>query len=179
MDFKGCERQFDWIEILPVYDKSGKHTTIYDSYNAACMAKMMQNIKLSNISDADNATNPMKFDINNNTQKHLLWKQYIAWHSDSYTNAPISDYINNPVLQELLPENTYMSKSSYERIYIDLRDSLWYTNEVEKLSRNDPKLKLTIETKTPLTKKKKKKKWGFRFGVIEMGNIFICCWTVA
>ena len=84
----------------------------------------MQNIKLSNISDADNATNPMKFDINNNIQKHLFWKQYIAWHSDSYTNAPISDYINNPVLQELLPENTYMSKSSYERIHIDLRDSL-------------------------------------------------------
>ena len=95
----------------------------------------------------------MKFDINNDTQKHLVWKQYIAWNCDDYTNTPISDYINNPVFQELLPENTYMSNTSDERIYIDLRDSLGYTNEMERPSRNNSKLKLTTETKIPLTKK--------------------------
>ena len=34
VDFNGCERQFNWLEISPVYDKSNKHATIYDRYNA-------------------------------------------------------------------------------------------------------------------------------------------------
>ena len=41
VDFKGCERQFDWLEISVVYDKSNNHTTIYDSYNAECAARMI------------------------------------------------------------------------------------------------------------------------------------------
>ena len=57
------------------------------------------------------------------------------------------------MFQGLLPENTYMSNTSDERIYIDLRDGIGYTNEMERASRNDSKLKLTIETKMPLTKK--------------------------
>ena len=41
--------------------------TIYDSYNAECATRMIQNIELSNIFDAYIATNTMKFDINNDT----------------------------------------------------------------------------------------------------------------
>ena len=33
VEFLGANRQFDWIEISIVYDKSDKYTTIYDSYN--------------------------------------------------------------------------------------------------------------------------------------------------
>ena len=58
-----------------------------------------------------------------------------------------------PVFQEFLSGNTYMSNISDERIYIDLRDSLGYTNKMERRSRNNFKLKLTIETKIPLMKK--------------------------
>ena len=39
VEYLGSNRQFDWIEISIVPDKSDKHTTIYDSYNremAAC-----------------------------------------------------------------------------------------------------------------------------------------------
>ena len=78
-DFKGCERQLHWLKICLVYDKSNKHTTLYDSYKAKCAARMIKNIELSNISDADSATNTMKFNINNDTQKHLLQKQYTGW----------------------------------------------------------------------------------------------------
>ena len=31
--FKGTQRQFEWIEISLVYDKSYQHLTIYDSYD--------------------------------------------------------------------------------------------------------------------------------------------------
>ena len=42
VDFKGCDRQFDWLEISLLYNKSDKHLTIYDSYNAACAARMIE-----------------------------------------------------------------------------------------------------------------------------------------
>ena len=76
---KVCERQLDWLKIYLVYDKSDKHATLYDSCNAKCAARMIKNIELSNISDTYSATNTMKFNINNDAQKHLLWKQYTAW----------------------------------------------------------------------------------------------------
>ena len=72
VDFKGCERQLDWLEISLVYDKSDKHLTIYNNYNAKCAAKMTKIIELANISDVCSAKNTMKFDTSNNTQKHML-----------------------------------------------------------------------------------------------------------
>ena len=102
----------------------------------------------------------MKFDISNDTQKHLLWKQYIAWHCNGYIN----DYINNPVFQELLLESDYFGTKSDEKIYIDLRDSLGYTDEIEKPSRNDSKLNVTIELRNPLAKKMRLRVWGYTNG---------------
>ena len=72
VDFKGCERKFEWLEISLVYDKSDKHLTVYDSYNAECVAKMIKSIELANISNAYSATNTIKFDASNDTQKHML-----------------------------------------------------------------------------------------------------------
>ena len=93
--------------------------------------------------------------------KNICSGNNIAWHYDGYTNASISDYINNPVFQELLPENTYISNTSDERIYIDLKDSLGYTSKMERPSGNNSKLKLIIETKNPLTKKMRLRVWSY------------------
>ena len=99
----------------------------------------------------------MKFNTLIDTQKHLLQKKYVAWHSDRYTAAPISDYINNTAFQELLLELDYFGNKSSEKVYIDLRDSLGYTDEIEKPSRNDSKINATIELKK---------------GAYERGNCF-------
>ena len=69
VDLKGCHRQFDLLEISLLYDKNDKHLTIYDSYNVECAARMTKKIELSNISDAYSATNMMKFNISNSTEK--------------------------------------------------------------------------------------------------------------
>ena len=50
--FKGMQRQFDWLEISIVFDKSYQHTTIYDSYDLQLAAKLIQTIKLENTSTA-------------------------------------------------------------------------------------------------------------------------------
>ena len=39
IDFLDAKRQFDWIELSLVYDKSDKHTTVCDSYNYELAAK--------------------------------------------------------------------------------------------------------------------------------------------
>ena len=41
MDFKVCERQFDWLEISLLYDKSDEQLAIDHSYNAECAARMI------------------------------------------------------------------------------------------------------------------------------------------
>ena len=42
MDFNGCDKQFDWLEKSLLYNKSNKHLTIYDSYNAEATAKLIK-----------------------------------------------------------------------------------------------------------------------------------------
>ena len=39
IDFLGANKQFHWIELSLVYNKSDQHTTIYDSYNHESAAK--------------------------------------------------------------------------------------------------------------------------------------------
>ena len=68
IDFLGSNRQFDWIEISLVYDKSDKHLTIYDSYNAECAARLIKSIELSNISEACSGTTTKKFDTSYDTE---------------------------------------------------------------------------------------------------------------
>ena len=70
-----------------------------------------------------------------------------------------------------------MSNISGKIIYIDLRDSLGYTNEMERAIRNDSKLKLTIETQIPLTKKNWVCVWGYTNGeyiyVLHDGSLML------
>ena len=43
-DFKSCNRQFDWLKISLLYDKSDKHLTNYDSYNVESAARMIKKL---------------------------------------------------------------------------------------------------------------------------------------
>lgn len=161
VDFKESDRQFDWLEVSLVYDKRDKHLIIYDSYNGECVVQKIESIELANISKAYSVTNTINIDTPNDTQKHMLWKQFVAWNCNGYSAVLISDYINNPTFQELPVEKDYFGNDSDERVYIEFRDSLGYTNEIEKPSRNDSKLTLTIELKSALTKKMMLRVWRY------------------
>ena len=56
----------------------------------------------------------------------------------------MTDYMNNPIYQELISEDDYFDVLSDERIYLDLRGSSGYVKEAEKLERNDSKITLHI-----------------------------------
>ena len=70
------------------------------------------------------------------------------------------------MFQELLLKSDYFRTKSDEKINIDLRDSLGYTDKIKKPSKNDSKLKVTIELRNPLAKKKKirLRVWGYTNG---------------
>ena len=78
VSFKGCERQFDWLEVCLVYNKSDKHLKICDSYNVECVAQIIKSVELANISEAYSVTNTIKFDTLNDMQKNLLRKQFVV-----------------------------------------------------------------------------------------------------
>ena len=144
IDFLGANRQFDWLEISLVYNKSDKHTTIYDSYNVEIASKKIKSVKLTNFTEIYSLINEKKYDIDNLTQRHLLYKQFVAWSCNGWSVAPLSDYKNNPVLQELISEDHYFGVKSDERVYLDLRASSGYVKEAEKLERNDSKISLHL-----------------------------------
>ena len=121
VDFLGSSRQFAWLEISLVFDKSNKHTTIYDIYNVEVAAKYIKSIKLTNFNEIYSLTNEKKYDTDNLTQKHLLYKQVVAWACNACSTAPLSGYINNPVYKNFIDENVYDGNVSNERTYLDLR----------------------------------------------------------
>ena len=126
-------RQVDWIELSLVYDKSDKHTTIYDSYNVEIASKAIKSVKLTNFTEIQSLTNEKKFDIDNLTQKHLLYKQLVAWSCNDSSVAPLTDYMNNKIYQELTEEDNYFDVRSDGRLYLDLTASSGYVKEAEKL----------------------------------------------
>ena len=54
--------------------------------------------------------NQRKYNTTNKTQKHLLYKQFIAWHCDGYPIVPITNCIKNPIFQELPGEKKLFIK---------------------------------------------------------------------
>ena len=72
--FKGAQRQFDWLEISIVYDKSYQHTTIYDSYDLELAAKLIKSIKFENTSSTYSLTGKLSYDLEKEEETFLLYK---------------------------------------------------------------------------------------------------------
>ena len=78
--------------------------------------------------------------------------------------APLKDFASNPIVQEVKDESDYFSDDSDKKVYVDLRDSGGYTNELDKASQNDSKMTITIELKNALAKKMRLRVWGYTNG---------------
>ena len=96
------------------------------------------------------ASNKLKFDIINSSEKYLLYMQNIAWICSSYLIVALTDYANNPIFQELPNFLTFFAWMD-KRMY--MRASKEYIDELEKLKWDHSELTLKINFKTPITKK--------------------------
>ena len=110
VNFKGANRQIDWLEISLVYDKSYQHETIYDSYDLELAAQLIQSVKFQNTSKAYSLTGKVEFDIKNNDEKYLLYNMFVVYQCDGNTSATITQYKNNEVYQNVTSEYGYRDK---------------------------------------------------------------------
>ena len=88
-------------------DKSDEHTTMYDSYNREMAAQLIKLLKLSNFTEIYSLRNEKKYSVDNLTQRYLLYKQFVAWNCNGSSVAPLSEYMDNPIFQELPDENIF------------------------------------------------------------------------
>lgn len=95
---------------------------IYDNYDLERASTLIQNIEIENISNIHGVHNDLKYDMSDAAEKHLLYKQNVAWNFNCYWIAQRKDYANNPIYQELSTESEYFT-DAVKRIDIDLRDS--------------------------------------------------------
>ena len=161
VEFLGSNRKFDWIEISIVPYKSDKHTTIYQSYNRELASQMIKTLRLSNFTEIDSLTNEKKYSIDSLAQKNLLYKQFVAWNCNGSSVVPLTEYMDNPIFQELPDEECYYSLKSDENVYLNLRASSGYVREAEKLERNDSKINQQITFKKAANFKLRVRIWAY------------------
>ena len=58
--------------------------------------------------------------------------------------TPITKYMNNEIKQDMIKEKKYFTDGSNEKMFIDMRCSKGYTDDLEELSINDADIYLTI-----------------------------------
>ena len=93
----------------------------------------------------------------------MLYKQFVAQNCNGCSIAPLTDYANNLIYQELLIKRKYFSDAD-ERLYADLRDSKGYIGELQKLRWEGSKIVLKVNFKAALAKKMRLKVWGYLQG---------------
>ena len=78
---------------------------------------------------------------------------FVAYNCYGCSAAPLTQYKNNKIYQELIKERHHFNNDSDEKLYIDMRRSKGYTDELEKVTRNDSDISLTVKLKAATTKK--------------------------
>ena len=58
--------------------------------------------------------------------------------------TPITKYMNNKIKQDMIKAKKIFADESDEKMFIDIRRSKGYTEELEELSRNDADINLLI-----------------------------------
>ena len=86
---------------------------------------------------------------------------FIAYNCNGCSIVPLTQYKNNEIYQYITPEEEYRSNTRDDRIYIDMRRSQDYIDELEKLTRDDSGLAVVINLKEAAQKKMRLRITGF------------------
>lgn len=113
-----------------------------------------------NLKKRKQLSNDMDFDFENDFYKQQLYKQLVAYYCKCCSSTFLTNYVYNKILQELTTEVNYLKDSDV----VDLERSKGYTNELEKITRNDNNLGETINLKTAAVKKTRLRVTGYSQG---------------
>ena len=174
VEFKGVNKQFSFLEISLVYDKSEQHNSVYDSYNAELAATHISPVQLENLNNKYGEINK-KYDLTDEHDKYLMCRNFVGWATgQGCTVGSLTQYANNEIYKELIKyENYYDKTQSDERLYVDLRRGCGYSNELERIVRNDSSLTLTITLENAAVKKYRLRVVGYYQGeyIYSMTNL--------
>ena len=113
----------------------------------------MQLLALENAPATYSVTGQLEYKVSNEDGKHWLYQMFVAYYCEGCSAAPLTQYKNNKIKQELAKEKDYFGDISDEILYIDMRRSKGNTNELEKLACNDGGVTFTIQLKQAAVKK--------------------------
>ena len=86
---------------------------------------------------------------------------FVAYQcGSSSSTAPLTEYPNNEIYQEL-PKKRNSFTNTDEKLYTDMKRSKGYKDELEKLTRDDNGIMLTVKLKAAATKKMKLRVTGY------------------
>ena len=167
-------KQFSFLEISLVYDKSEQHNNVYDSYNNELAATHITTVQLENLNNKYGEIN-RKYDLTEEHDKYLMYRNFIGWaNGQGCTVGPLTQYANNEICKELIKYEKYYSKTeSDEKLYVDLRRGRGYSNELERIVRNDSSLMLTVTLQNAAVKKYRLRIVGYYQGeyIYSMTNL--------
>ena len=152
VDFRRTNKQFSFLCESLVYEKSDQHNSVFDSYNIELASTKIKTIAFEHAASTYSVFNRVKFNTSNEHHKYLLYCQFVTYVCYGYSIAPITDYANNVVYQELPNQKDCFSISN-KKLYVNLRRSKGCTGELEMISRYQSDLILTIILKQGAAKK--------------------------
>ena len=150
--FNNAFKQFSFLEISLVFDRSDYHLSICDSYNAEVAATHIKTIKLQNASNTYSEFNTVKFNLEDKEDRYTLHNEFVVWVTNSSSIVPESNFRYNKARQEL-PNRSMHFTDSDKHVYIDIRRSKSYTGELERVNRDDSDLSVTVDLKAAAAKK--------------------------
>ena len=152
------------IAIKFLWDKSFQHTTIYDGYDLELTSKIIQTIKFENTTTTYSLTGKLSYDFEKDDDKNILYKMFIAQQCKRCRAAPLTQYKNNEIYQEITSEDDYTTNNTDDRVWIDMRRSKGYTDKLEKTNRDDSGIALIIGFKKTTTGKLRLRITGYSQG---------------
>ena len=71
----------------------------------------------------------------------------VSYNCQGCSSAPLTQHKNSEIYQEMTPEDEFTTNESDDRILIDMRRGKGYTDELEKLNRDDSGIAVTVALK--------------------------------
>ena len=107
--------------------------------------------------------------------KYLIYRNFVGWATrQGCTVGPLTQYANNEIYKKLIKYANYYSKTkSDEKLYVDIRRGRCFSNELERIVRNDSSLTLTITLQNAAVKKMRLRVVGYYQGeyIYSMTNL--------
>ena len=116
--------------------------------------------------------------MTNPEDKHWLYEIFVAYFCGKGSRmTSITKYMNNGIKKDMIKEKKYFTDETNEKLFIDMRRSKGYTDELEELSRNDADINLTILLAKAAEKKMRLKVLAYSqaeywYAITNIGKVF-------